>query len=79
MIVLDEPTAPLDPASETSLIATLREIAKKKIVLIVAHRATTLAACDRVFFIHDRAVSASGSHLDLIRSCAPYRAYLAAS
>ena len=79
VIVLDEPTAPLDPASETSLIATLGEIAKKKIVLIVAHRTTTLAACDRVFFIHDRAVSASGSHLDLIRSCAPYRAYLAVS
>ena len=76
VIVLDEPSAPLDPASESELLASLRQIAKEKMVLLVTHRAATLAACDRIFFIHDRTVSASGGHQDLIRTCAPYRAYL---
>jgi ABC-type multidrug transport system fused ATPase/permease subunit len=78
LIVLDEPTAPLDPSGEHDLLVTLREIARDKIVLLVAHRADTLAACDRVFFIHNRTVSASGSHQNLLRTCAPYRAYLTA-
>lgn len=77
VIVLDEPTAPLDPSSERGLLATLREIARHKIVLLVAHRAGTLAACDRVFFIHDRTLAASGSHQNLLRVCAAYRAYFA--
>jgi ATP-binding cassette subfamily B protein len=77
VIVLDEPAAPLDPAGEAGLLATLREIAKEKIVLLVTHRAATLAACDRVFFIHERTLSPSSSHQKLLRTCAPYRAYLA--
>lgn len=76
VMVLDEPSAPLDPASEIELLASLRQIAKEKMVLLVTHRTATLAACDRIFFIHDRTVSASGGHQDLIRTCAPYRAYL---
>jgi ABC-type multidrug transport system fused ATPase/permease subunit len=77
IIVLDEPTAPLDPAGEAGLLATLRALARDKIVLLVAHRARTLAACDRVFFIHGGTVSASGSHHRLLRTCPAYREHLA--
>jgi len=77
IIVLDEPTAPLDPAGEAGLLATLRALAQDKIVLLVAHRARTLAACDRVFFIHGGTLSAAGSHHRLLRTCPAYREYLA--
>jgi len=76
VLVLDEPTAPLDADGEAGLLLTLREIARHRIVLLVTHRPRMLAACDRVFFIHDRTVSAAGSHHNLIRACASYRAYL---
>ncbi len=77
ILILDEPTAPLDLNSESDLIATLRNLARDRIVLLVAHRPETLGACDRVFFVHDGTIHASGPHLELLANCPAYRAYLA--
>src|ERR1700722_14569329 len=79
IIVLDEPAAPLDPASESDLLKTLAALARDRIVIIVAHRAGTLAACDRVFFIHDRTIAAAGPHAHLLATDRDYQAYLAQS
>jgi ABC-type multidrug transport system fused ATPase/permease subunit len=76
VLVLDEPAAPLDPGSEADLMRTLRDIARDRIVLIVAHRAGTLAACDRILFASDGCMVATGSNDELRRTCAPYREYL---
>jgi ABC-type multidrug transport system fused ATPase/permease subunit len=77
IMVLDEPTAPLDPGSESDLIKTLRELARDRIVIIVAHRADTLAECDRVMFVHGGTMAAAGTHLELLESNREYREYLA--
>jgi len=77
IIVLDEPAAPLDPASESDLITTLTALARDRIVIIVAHRPDALAACGRVFFIHDGTIAASGTHAQLLATNLAYRAYLA--
>ncbi len=77
IMVLDEPTAPLDPSAESNLIQTLRALSRDRIVLIVAHRPDTLATCDRVFFIDRGTVAASGTHLELATTNAAYRAYIA--
>jgi ATP-binding cassette subfamily B protein len=79
IIVLDEPAAPLDPASESDLLNTLTALARDRIVIIVAHRAGTLAACDRVFFVHGGTVGASGTHAHLLATDRDYQAYLAQS
>ena len=76
IIVLDEPAAPLDPASESDLIGTLTVLARDRIVIIVAHRPNTLAACDRVFFVHGGTIAASGTHAHLLATNPDYRAYL---
>lgn len=77
ILILDEPTAPLDPRIEAELMKTLRAIAGERIVLIVSHRRQTLAACDRVVFLEGGTLAASGPHAELIRSCKRYRSYLA--
>jgi ABC-type multidrug transport system fused ATPase/permease subunit len=77
VLILDEPTAPLDPASESALMATLRSLARTRIVVIVAHRANTLAACDRVLFINGGTLACEGTHTELLASSPEYRAYLA--
>jgi ATP-binding cassette, subfamily B, bacterial len=77
IIVLDEPAAPLDPASESDLLKTLAALARDRIVIIVAHRAGTLAACDQVFFIHGGTIAAAGTHAHLLATDRDYRAYLA--
>jgi ABC-type multidrug transport system fused ATPase/permease subunit len=79
VLILDEPTAPLDPVSEAALIKMLRDLAHTRIVIIVAHRASTLAACDRVLFVHQGQLEAAGSHVHLLESSSSYRAYLAAT
>jgi ATP-binding cassette subfamily B protein len=79
IIVLDEPAAPLDPASESELLKTLTALARDRIVIIVAHRAGTLAACDRVFFVHDGTIAASSTHAHLLATNRAYQAYLAQS
>jgi ATP-binding cassette, subfamily B, bacterial len=77
IIVLDEPAAPLDPASESDLLKTLAALARDRIVIIVAHRAGTLAACDKVFFIHGKTIGAAGTHAHLLATDRDYQAYLA--
>ncbi len=76
VLILDEPTAPLDPASEGAVIDTLRALARDRIVIIVAHRPDTLAACDRVTFLGAGTIDAIGTHTELLASSAAYRAYL---
>jgi ABC-type multidrug transport system fused ATPase/permease subunit len=76
VLVLDEPTAPLDPGSEADLMRTLRDVARDRIVLIVAHRAGTLAGCDRILFASGGSMVATGSNEELCRTCQPYREYL---
>lgn len=79
VLILDEPTAPLDPRTEAGLMRTLRRIADEHIVLLVAHRPETLAACDIVHFIDNGTVAISGPHAHLLESCAAYRSYLSLS
>lgn len=77
VLILDEPMGPLDPASERSLLRVLRQLASTRIVIIVAHRAETLASCDIVHLISRGRLCASGTHAELTNSCPIYQAYLA--
>ncbi|HJU11905.1 MAG TPA: ABC transporter ATP-binding protein, partial [Candidatus Binataceae bacterium] len=76
-VVLDEPTGPLDPAAESRLMITLQQLAKTRLVIVVAHREATLALCDKVYFMTDGHVRASGTHAELIKNCPAYQAYVA--
>ncbi|KUL40224.1 hypothetical protein ADL15_07610 [Actinoplanes awajinensis subsp. mycoplanecinus] len=52
-LLLDEPTAHLDPTAERLVVARLREFARRGCaVLVVAHRPALLAAADRVITLH---------------------------
>ena len=76
VLILDEPTAPLDPVSEAALMRTLRELARDRFVLIVAHRTSTLSICDRVLFAANGSMIAIGTDEELRRTCGAYREYL---
>lgn len=48
ILLLDEPTSALNPELAAHLLATLREEARSRIVIMIAHRAEALAAADTV-------------------------------
>lgn len=57
LLVLDEPTAALDSRSEQTVVKTLQRYSTDAMVVIVAHRPTTLAVCDQVMVVHDGLVT----------------------
>lgn len=65
VLVLDEPTAALDRASEDLVVARLRELAASRPVVVVAHRRAAVAAADTVVVVRDGAISAQGPLTDL--------------
>jgi ABC-type multidrug transport system fused ATPase/permease subunit len=77
VLILDEPMGPLDPTAERSLLIMLRQLADTRIVIVVAHRAETLASCDRVHLMSEGRLCESGTHAELIRGCPAYGVYLA--
>src|SRR5262249_16172295 len=76
-LILEEPMGPLDAGAERCLLTTMHQLGASRIVIIVAHRPETLASCDKVYFISDGRVLASGSHRELISNSPDYAAYLA--
>jgi ABC-type bacteriocin/lantibiotic exporter with double-glycine peptidase domain len=48
LLILDEPTSALDPLAERMVLQTLRDIKQFTTMIVVAHRRSTLAICDRV-------------------------------
>ena len=48
LVLLDEPTAGLDAATETDVLSSIRSIAQRAIVIMVSHRPAAIAIADRV-------------------------------
>jgi ATP-binding cassette subfamily B protein len=57
LLILDEATSALDEATETAVLAALQGLRKDMTLVTVAHRATTLAACDRLIRVDNGRVS----------------------
>ncbi len=61
LVVLDEPNANLDNEGELALLQAIRNLkAQNAIVMIVAHRPSALAECDKVLFVANGAQQAFG-------------------
>lgn len=65
ILVLDEPTSALDVRSEEAVRASLHETKADTILVLIAHRLSTLSMCDRIVVMVDGHVSAIGTHADL--------------
>jgi ABC-type multidrug transport system fused ATPase/permease subunit len=68
LLVLDEPTSALDMRSEARLQETLRSLRGQVTLLVVAHRLTTIAECDRIMVLANGAVQGFDRHDELISS-----------
>lgn len=62
IIVLDEATAFADPENESLVQRAFEELSKKKTVIMIAHRLTTVRNADRIFVLKDGKIEESGTH-----------------
>ncbi|HZK63755.1 MAG TPA: peptidase domain-containing ABC transporter [Puia sp.] len=68
ILILDEATASLDPASEQKVLETLQWFhARKKTIIVIAHRLTTVKQCHQVLLLKGGRLAASGPHDQLLR------------
>ena len=65
-IILDEPTAALDPIAEAEIYAKLNEIIDDKTAVYISHRLSSCKFCDEILVFHEGTVIQQGSHEELV-------------
>ena len=73
LLVLDDVTSALDPATESTVLANLRDALGGMTVLMVASRPSTIALADEVVFLTGGTIAAHGTHGELMRTQPEYR------
>ena len=66
IMILDEPTAALDPESEALVIEALRRLMQGRTVIMIAHRLSTIRDADKIIVLKDGVVAEQGSNDKLI-------------
>jgi ATP-binding cassette subfamily B protein len=66
VIVLDEATSSLDPATEAAVEQALAAVVEGRTVIIIAHRLSTAERADRVVVMHNGRVVETASHKELV-------------
>ncbi len=65
-IILDEPTAALDPIAEAEIYSKFNDIAGDKTAIYISHRLSSCKFCDEIAVFHEGAVIQQGTHETLV-------------
>ena len=65
-IILDEPTAALDPIAEAEIYAKFSEISGDRTAIYISHRLSSCKFCDEIAVFHEGAVIQQGTHEALV-------------
>ena len=73
MIILDEPTASLDPLSESEILDAFNSLYQDKTLIMVSHRMSAAIKMDKIIFMEGGRISGIGCHKDLYAKNEKYR------
>lgn len=74
MIVLDEPTASIDPLEESRVYRQFAELSKGKTAIIITHRIGSARLADRIVVMGKGTIAGIGTHEELLKDNETYRA-----
>jgi ABC-type multidrug transport system fused ATPase/permease subunit len=77
LLILDDATSAVDPSIEADILAALRRELSTTLV-VVAYRLSTIRLADRVIFLEDGSVRATGPHEELLATVPGYAAIIRA-
>ena len=66
-VVLDEPTASLDPISEQEVYNKFNEMVKDKTAIYISHRLSSCRFCDKIAVLHEGKLVQVGNHDELVK------------
>ncbi|MCS4255805.1 ATP-binding cassette subfamily B protein [Rhodococcus erythropolis] len=73
ILILDEPTAHVDPESAIEIHAALGEIVRDRTVILIAHQLDSVVGADRIVVVETGNITATGTHSELIETPGVYR------
>jgi ABC-type multidrug transport system fused ATPase/permease subunit len=76
IMIFDEPTSALDPETEGRIVAALEAAAKDRVVIVIAHRLSTVRNAEQILFLQEGQVVERGSHRALMGRDGPYRQFV---
>ena len=71
-VILDEPTAALDPQAEADLLARIRHLFAGRTVLLISHRFSSVRSADRIYVLDSGRVIEHGTHTQLMHTQGRY-------
>ncbi len=72
ILILDEPTASVDPIQEMELLANFRNNIENKTAILISHRIGFAKLADRIYFMENGEIIESGSHEQLLQTKGRY-------
>jgi ABC-type bacteriocin/lantibiotic exporter with double-glycine peptidase domain len=72
IVILDEPTAALDPIAESNTYKHYNEITEGKTAIYISHRLASTQFCDRIILMENGQIAEEGTHEELIQKCGKY-------
>lgn len=72
LIVLDEPTAALDPRAEAEVFDRFHELAKGRTAIVISHRLSTVRHADRILVLAGGRIVEAGPHDELVERAGVY-------
>lgn len=66
VLLLDEPTAALDPLAESDIYRRYNELCDGKTSIFISHRLASTRFCDRILFLSDGTIKEEGTHEELL-------------